>query len=456
MTRRSIPPPSTTLVRTPDAAPLRAPSARHLFLVAECERPLAGGTRWSLTGIDEVVVGRGPERGVERDGRTMLVRVADARMSKRHARFVRRGAELWVEDLGSTNGTFVAGERITAATPLADGTAAELGGTFFVSVPQVDATAGDAELTRGGTLLPDYAAALAALERVARAGLPVLVRGESGTGKELVARAVHRWSGRSGAFVAVNCGALPETLVESQLFGHTKGAFSGAVRDEPGLVRASDGGTLFLDEVGDLPRPSQAALLRVLQESEVTAVGATRPTKVDLHVVSATHRPIEDEAAFRADLYARLAGFTHVLLPLRERRADFGVLLAELVQELAGARADEVRFTPEAMRALLGHAFPLNVRELRHVLAAALASAADGRVGVAELPPAVLTPVAPLRASTPARALSPEDEALKGRLVAALTEHRGNVSEVARAFQKTRMQIHRWMKRFGIDPETHR
>ncbi len=462
MARRSIPPPSTTLVRTPDAAPKRTASAPFLFLVGECDRPLAGGARWSLDGIDEVVVGRGPELGVERTGRTMLVRIADQRMSKRHARFFREGGRFVVEDLGSTNGTFVGGERITAPTPLAPDRAAELGGSFFLVAPQTEASAGDLVRAERGTLLPDNAASLGALERVAKAGLPVLLRGESGTGKELLARAVHRWSGRSGAFVAVNCGALPETLVESQLFGHVKGAFSGAVRDEPGLVRASDGGTLFLDEVGDLPRPSQAALLRVLQESEVTSVGATRPVKVDLRVVSATHRSIENRGEsrgestgeFRADLYARLAGYTHTLLPLRERRGDFALLLAELVQELAGERASNVTFTPEALRALLGYAFPLNVRELRHLLAAALAAAGDGRVGVAELPPAVHD--APRTTVVAARLLSAEDEALKERLLAALAEHRGNVSEVARAFAKTRMQIHRWMKRFGIDPASHR
>jgi transcriptional regulator with GAF, ATPase, and Fis domain len=259
--------------------------------------------------------------------------------------------------------------------------------------------------------------------------------------------------------VAVNCGALPDALVEGQLFGHVKGAFSGAIRDEAGLVRASDGGTLFLDEIGDLPKTSQAALLRVLQESEVTAVGATRPTKVDLRVVSATHRAIEGpEVEFRSDLYARLAGFTHVLLPLRERRCDLGILIAELVRELAPTRAEVVRFTPEALRALLAYDFPLNVRELRHVLAAALAS--QDEIGLAQLPDVVRSPTSTAKATahakTPSRALTAEEAALRDRLVASLTEHRGNVSEVARVFAKTRMQIHRWMKRFAIDPIAYR
>src|SRR5262249_24796529 len=155
---------------------------------------------------------------------------------------------------------------------------------------------------------------LAALARIASMPIPVLLLGESGTGKEVLARAVHTLSGRSGAFVAVNCGGLSASLIESQLFGHVKGSFTGAGRDEPGLVRAADRGTLFLDEIGDLPLAAQAALLRVLQEREVVPVGGARPVAVDLRVVAATHRPLEKMAAkgdFRADLLARLSGYRH-------------------------------------------------------------------------------------------------------------------------------------------------
>src|SRR5262249_39800224 len=143
------------------------------------------------------------------------------------------------------------------------------------------------------TLLPAAGARVEAFERVARSDIPVLLLGETGTGKELLARAVHDLSGRRGAFVAVNCGALTPTLAEAPLCGHVRGAFSGAPRDEPGLIRSADGGTLFLDEIGDLPAATQAALLRVLQEHEVLPVGSTRPVAVDCRIVCATHRSLD-------------------------------------------------------------------------------------------------------------------------------------------------------------------
>ena len=161
----------------------------------------------------------------------------------------------------------------------------------------------------------------------------MLIEGESGTGKEVIARAIHGMSGRQGAFVPVNCGALPENLVESELFGYKKGAFSGAQTDHPGLVRSADGGTLFLDEIGDLPASSQAALLRVLQEKEVMPVGGTRAVAIDLRVVAATHRDLDDmvaEGSFRHDLFARLAGFRVTVPPLAiSRRPGFAACAPE-------------------------------------------------------------------------------------------------------------------------------
>jgi transcriptional regulator with GAF, ATPase, and Fis domain len=284
-------------------------------------------------------------------------------------------------------------------------------------------------------------------------------------------------SKRRGAFVPVNCGAIPPTLVESQLFGHVRGAFSGAVRDELGLVRSSDGGTLFLDEIGDLPLASQAALLRVLQESEVSSIGSTRPTKVDLRVVSATHRRIDalTEGGFRSDLYARLAGYVHELLPLRERREDLGLLIAAILRNVAPGKAASIKLASELGRALWTYSWPLNVRELQHAFAAALVFEKDGRVELAHAPEAVRAALS-ARPSQPSQPTQPPsgpsqpssrpqhtepviraDEAgLRESLLAALTEHQGNVSEVARVMGKTRMQIHRWMKRFAIDPEDHR
>ncbi len=222
------------------------------------------------------------------------------------------------------------------------------------------------------TLLPELSESHGALARVAKKStVPILFLGATGSGKEVLAREVHALSERKGAFVAVNCGALPLTLVESLLFGHVKGSFSGAARDEPGFVRSAEGGTLFLDEIGDLPATSQAALLRVLQEHEVIPVGATRAQRVDVRIVAATHRPLEalsETGGFRSDLLARLKGYTHRVPTLASRMPDFGVLLhghphrgrrgarrAPHALARRGARAPRLRVATQHSRAASGH-----------------------------------------------------------------------------------------------------
>jgi transcriptional regulator with PAS, ATPase and Fis domain len=357
----------------------------------------------------------------------------------------------------------VAGQRISRG-PLVSGELIELGGTLFTlhdALATPHGTSMDAEgLALGGraygfgTLVPSYARALHALAQVAMGDLSILLLGESGTGKELLASGIHAMSGRRGSFVPVNCGAIPESLVEGQLFGHLKGAFSGAERDQPGFVRASDRGTLLLDEIGDLPRTSQAALLRVLQEREVVPIGSTKAFKVDLRVVSATHRPVDTpDGGLRSDLYARVAGYTHRLLPLRERRADLGTLVADLLAR--APRHEQISLSPALGRALYAYDWPLNVRELGHVLAAAVMLAEGGVLDLRHAPEP-LRGVRLERGRPSERAGVTEDHALKASLAAVLAEKRGNVSEVARAMGKTRMQIHRWMRRFGLDPEVHR
>ena len=204
----------------------------------------------------------------------------------------------------------------------------------------------------------------------------------------------------------MNCGALPAALVESLLFGHVKGAFSGAARDEIGFVRSAEGGTLFLDEIGDLPPASQAALLRVLQEHEVIPVGATRATKVDVRVIAATHRPLETLSgggggAFRSDLLARLRGYTHRLPPLCERAADLGVILADILVQVAGDRATRLTLTPEAARALLRYSWPLNIRELRQAMASAVALAVEDVIDLKHLPAELSAPPIPAAGESP-------------------------------------------------------
>ncbi len=212
---------------------------------------------------------------------------------------------------------------------------------------------------------------------VARYDLPVVLEGESGTGKELLARAIHDASPRKrGPFVAVNCGAIPPTLQEAELFGHVKGAFTGAEKDRPGHFRKAHGGTLFLDEIGDLQKPMQALLLRPLQEKEVVPVGASEPLRVDVRVIAASHRRLSllvGSGDFREDLYFRLAVATVRLPPVREREGDLGLLVdslwGDLERKQRELRLPEKRLTAGAKRRLLAHSWPGNVRELGNVLA---------------------------------------------------------------------------------------
>jgi transcriptional regulator with GAF, ATPase, and Fis domain len=232
--------------------------------------------------------------------------------------------------------------------------------------------------------------------------------------------------------------------VESELFGHRRGAFSGAVDDHPGIIRGADRGTLLLDEIGDLPLPAQIALLRVLQEEEVLPVGATRPLKVDLRVVAATHRDLDELVAqqrFRADLLGRISGYACALPPLRERREDFALLVASLLQKMGAA---QLSFSPDAARALLRHAWPLNVRELEQCLSSAAVLAANERVELEHLR---------LPAARPAARPNDEhDGRRREELIALLREHAGNVTSVARAMGKARTQVQRWLRHYAIDP----
>jgi two-component system response regulator PilR (NtrC family) len=215
--------------------------------------------------------------------------------------------------------------------------------------------------------------------KVARSMAPVLVHGESGTGKELVARAVHELSSRAaGPFVAVNCGAIPETLLEAEFFGYRKGAFTGAVEDREGFFQAAQGGTLFLDEIGDLPLSMQSKLLRVIQERAVRPLGAVSEAPINVRIVSATHRDLGEEVhagRFRQDLYYRLNVICINLPPLRERAADLALICAAVLERIA--RDAGVMPVPTisdaALRFLSGYAFPGNVRELENLLQRALA-----------------------------------------------------------------------------------
>jgi len=442
---------------------------RFLFLVIEGARPRAGGMRLALAGVHEIVLGRADARSVARtrsDEQTSLrVGVPDRKMSEAHARILLAPGGASIEDLGSTNGTLVNGARVERAT-LVGGDVLEVGHTLFVygevlerpgwHLADLDSEKAADALPGLSTLDPVHATKLDRLKRVAASSVSIVLLGETGTGKEVLARAVHALSQRPGPFVAINCGAIPATLVESLLSGHVKGSFSGAERDELGLIRSAQFGTLFLDEIGDLPAASQAALLRVLQEGEVTPVGATRAAKVDLRVVSATHRPLDDlmeRGEFRRDLYGRLAGFAYNLPPLRDRRVDVGLLVAALLRSPKVQQADALRFRADAARAMLLYDWPLNVRELEQCLVTSSVLAEEGLVHLEDFPPGVVEAALPPSVSGETRAAADRDEALRRELLLRLAEARGNMSEVARAMGKARQQIQRWVRRFGIDAD---
>jgi DNA-binding NtrC family response regulator len=440
----------------------RSFASPYLVIALECERPLALPVRLSLAEVDRAAIGRGDLRTWRRLSEegcpTLRIGLSDGWMSSRHAVLARVSGGGWVlRDEGSKNGTFVNGHPAGEAL-LCDGDLIEAGSTMFLfrdrarrtlrEPPDLDVAAGGAAHPALVTLSFELARAMASLARLAPAGVSIVLGGESGTGKELTARAIHDLSSRSGPFIALNCGALPETLVEGELFGVRRGAYSGAAEDRAGLVRAAHRGTLFLDEIAELPPGSQVKLLRVLQEGEVTPLGATQPVPVDVRVVAASHRSLAEmveRGGFRADLYARLAGAHVGLPPLRQRREDIGFLVAVLLRRLLGTSAEAVRFEREAARALFLYPWPHNIRELEQALRAAVALASGLRIAPVHLPEVV-------RGRPPAEG----DQRARDELVRLLTEHGGNISAVARAMGKARVQIRRWCRRFGIDPDAYR
>ena len=232
---------------------------------------------------------------------------------------------------------------------------------------------------------------LETVRRAARSDVPVLITGESGVGKELVAAAIHNNSPRRGApFQPVNCAGLSDTLLESELFGHVRGAFTGATTDRKGLFAAADGGTLFLDEIGDMPLSMQAKLLRVLENQIVVPVGATQGTQVDVRIISATNQDLTEaveQKRFRQDLYYRVQGVKIDIPPLRQRREDIGLLLENFLQKFSEAEDKPIKaFTPAALRLLVGYDWPGNVRELRNCVKAMVVLADQEKLDVGDLP----------------------------------------------------------------------
>ena len=307
------------------------------------------------------------------------------------------------------------------------------------------------------------------LEKAAGLDITVLLGGETGTGKELAARAIHYTSARQARrFVPVNCGALPAELVESELFGHAKGAFTGAATAKAGLFEEAEGGTIFLDEIGELPLAMQVKLNRALQEKELRRVGEQAPVRIDVRVIAATHRDLKAAVAggtFREDLYYRLAVFPVRLPPLRERGEDVPLLAAHLLEKHArAARRSLAGFSAEALRRLGAHPWPGNVRELENAVERAVAVAAGPLVEAGDLPvevggaaPGVEAPApeAAARVEVPYREAVEQarDRSSREYLVALLAEFQGNVTRAAERAGLERESLHRLLKKHGLRSE---
>ncbi|WP_067563299.1 sigma 54-interacting transcriptional regulator [Halofilum ochraceum] len=288
--------------------------------------------------------------------------------------------------------------------------------------------------------------------RVAATGTSVLIRGESGTGKELLARAMHRASPRrDGPFVAINCGAMPEGLLESELMGHERGAFTGAQQATTGLIRSADGGTLLLDEIGDMPLPLQVKLLRVLQERRVRPVGGTRDFPVDVRILSATHRQLSEAIAageFREDLFYRLNVIELQLPPLRERPEDIPLLINRRLRALAERDRERVKvYAPEAMERMVAARWPGNVRQLDNVVEQHVALAPGTVITAEQVRRSLGDEVTAFPSVADARAQFTRDYLVR---LLKLTE--GNVSEAARVAQRNRSEFYKLLSRHDIDP----
>jgi transcriptional regulator with AAA-type ATPase domain len=434
---------------TPDAL-LRQPGSSESGLALRWVFPATDG-RITRLATGATLIGRDPECAGS---------LPSASVSRKHAEIRwTPGSVPMLRDLGSTNGVFLNG-RTTRQAPLKLGDVLRFGDWLGVLVP---APADDAaewifeELVAGFWAGPALLRALAPARAAAAAILPVIIRGETGTGKEGTARAIHAWSGRHGPFVAINCATLTESLAEAQLFGHRKGAFTGADVAKPGFLRAADGGTLLLDEIGDLPPAIQPKLLRAVEQREVVPLGETTPVPIDVRLLAATAMSLHDAVRakrFRADLLARLEGVTVTLPPLRDRVEEIPFLFAKIIEQERGA-APPPRLDPMLIERLCTDAWPFNVRGLAQLARRLLALYPDAAVLDYDALPAEpdaavhrsLTPATGLRAAEdPAQA---DAEIEPGAFLATLKDHRGNMKRTATALGISRGRAYRLLERYG-------
>lgn len=399
------------------------------------------GRRVPIPSEGTLVVGNESSAGVVLD---------DPYVSARHAciRIARSGVV--VEDLGSKNGTWVDGVVVERAW-------ARLGAVLRFGRSNLRVVCGRPTPPLHGDLCDGpvvgrsvvFRELLRTLGRAARVRSPVLLRGETGTGKEVAARVIHHASERRGGpFVALNCGAIPETLAESELFGHVRGAFTGAHRDRQGAFCRAAGGTLLLDEIAELPILIQAKLLRVFETDRVLPVGAEREQPIDVRVVAATHRDLEgmiDQGELREDLYHRLGVLSIRLPPLRERPEDIPVLLEHFASQASRELGYPVELTEAAFTAATRHLWPGNVRALRNAVFRA-GALADGPIEPADLVPAT---VSPADLAPPGCVVVPRGsyEAMRRIMVKRIVEEEGSVRRAARVLEVPRSTLGNWLRR---------
>ena len=415
--------------------------------------------------------------------------LCDPFMSRQHARIERtaNGAHV-LRDLGSTNGTWLGGLCLSAQGQrrLRDGDVVMAGGHVFVFryVTEEERLALEDDWRDPfgpvPTLSPQVATFVRKLRRLSASEVDLLLTGETGAGKEVHAEAIHRHSGRKGPFLAINCAAIPENLVESELFGYARGAHSMADRPKPGLLEQAEGGTLFLDEIGEMPSTAQTKLLRFLQNREILSLGATRHRPLDVRVIAATHCSVEDagRAGMRYDLAARLGPEPIAVPPLRDRVEDVGLLVSHLLGRGAGftprpapvpvqtlgdsSPADwpsrpplwgVASFEPEAYLALFLHNWKGNVRELDKVVAVAQVLAVDrATIDLAHLPIPIAARIEPRLSVRRSRRERPS----RDELLTLLSRYNGDVARVAREIGRQRTLVWRWLRQESVRVEDYR
>jgi DNA-binding NtrC family response regulator len=434
---------------------------RAVLLVAgSADAPaLSARTRLQIVG-DELYVGRRAEGIPEKANAAVL---EDGLVSSRHARIVRGPGGYDLEDLDSKNGSWVDNVRVEGRVRLRDGALVFLGNHVgvFRMVSPLELEAMKAELVSPlgpvATASPTLAVDCDRLRRLAASEGELLIMGETGVGKEVYARAVHAASGRSGRFTAINCGAIPRELVESELFGYRAGAHSTAHQAKAGLIEEAEGGTLFLDEIGEMTPEAQIKILRFLQDRELTPLGATRPRRMDVRIVAATNRTAagagKGPSGLRDDIVARLGAAPIHLPPLRNRIEDLGALVGHF---LGNARDHgSARFEQPAFRALSLHTWPLNVRELEKIVTtAAVLTGGTKPIALRDLPEPIARTIAIPAAPGARRPAGPSPT--PAQLEELLRRYEGNVADVSRELGKHRAAVWRWIKKFGIGPDKFR